>query len=107
MQFWGVEYLNVPTILRGVQLEQALPEDVHELKRATGIGHDPSSAYRLVSTQRVFCVVAAGYKVLRNEMGIMESSLMYADKQRTMADYGEVLAHSEGIECVVRQHRAG
>lgn len=96
--FWGVEYLGLATSLDGVKLAPASTEDHASAEWALGKTLDPSRVYCLISGDQHFIVVAAGFKVLRNDLDIFDSSLEYfagTDPARTP---GIVLAHSNGPE---------
>jgi hypothetical protein len=93
---WGVEYLDLATSLDGVRMASASCEEVGRAERALGKPLDPSQVFGLISGDRRFLVVAAGFKVLENDLDIFDSSLEYfagSDPSRTR---GTVLAHSTG-----------
>jgi hypothetical protein len=65
-----------------------------EVERALGIiAHDVRAhTYQIESSSGRGFVVAARCKVRENELGIFESSLMYADREWSKDEYGVVLA---------------
>jgi hypothetical protein len=94
---WGVEYLDLPTSLDGVKMAPASREDVGRAERALGRALDPSQVFCLLSGDRRFLVVAAGFKVLRNDLDIFDSSLEYFAGTDPGRALGTVLAHSNGM----------
>jgi hypothetical protein len=91
---WGVEHLNLATSLRGVEMAAPVDDEVAGAAEALGWVPDRSSVHCLVSGGHRFVVVAAGFKVLRNNLDIFESSLEYFAGTDPARDLGEVLAHS-------------
>lgn len=91
---WGVEYLDLPTSLDGVAIAPASAEECRRAERALGKALDGSRVFCLDSGDRRSLVVAAGFKVLENDLDPFESSLEYfagTDPARTL---GTVVAHS-------------
>jgi hypothetical protein len=93
--FWGVAYIEAPTVLDGFLLIAASNDEVERMKPKTAMEFDRSMAYCLESRRQRYLLIASGYQVLRNSLGIFDSSLVYVHKDRPVTDYGEVLAHSE------------
>jgi len=91
---WGVEYLDVATSLQGLTIVSPTREDVARAGQAMGGEVALSHVHCFASEGRRFVVVAAGYKVLRNDLDIFESSLEYFAGTDPSRDLGEVLAHS-------------
>lgn len=93
---WDVEYLDLTTSLDGVKMAQASCEDLGRAERALGRTPDSSQVFCFLSGDRRFIVVAAGFKVLRNDLDIFDSSLEYFAGTRPARALGTVLAHSNG-----------
>jgi hypothetical protein len=95
---WGVEYVDLATSLDGVRMASASCEELKRVEQALGKALDSSQVFCFISGDRRFIVVAAGFKVLRNDLDIFDSSLEHfagTDPARTL---GTVLAHSKGPE---------
>lgn len=95
---WGVEYLDLATSLDGLKMASASCEEHRRAERALGKVLDSSQVFCFASRDQRFLVVAAGFKVLENELDIFVSSLEYfagTDPARTL---GTVLAHSNARE---------
>ena len=106
---WGVEYLDLATSLDGVTMASASAEELARAEQALGKDLDSSHVFCFISGDRRFIVVAAGFKVLENELDIFDSSLEYfagTDPARTL---GAVLAHCKWPETGVpdRKERTG
>jgi hypothetical protein len=93
---WGVEYLDLATSLDGVRMASASREEVERAERALGRPLDSSQVFGLISGDRRFIVVAAGFKVLENDLDIFDSSLEYFAGTDPGRALGTVLAHSKG-----------
>ena len=91
---WGVEYLDLATSLQGLMITTPTREDVTRAGRALGSTVDASQVHCFSSEDRRFVVVASGYKVLRNDLDIFESSLEYFAGTDPSRNVGEVLAYS-------------
>ena len=94
MIFWGVEYLGIPSTLHGVELGGSAAGDVAAIRQVLGKDCDPGDIHTLTSGGHRFVVVAAGYRVLRNNLDIFESSLEYFAATDPNRNLGEVLVHS-------------
>lgn len=74
--FWGVEHIALETSFNGLSLRRSTSDSEHSsLVYSVGLGR----------------VVAAGCKVLVNELEIFDSSLIYFDRDRATEEYGTVL----------------
>lgn len=91
---WGVEYLELATSLQGLAIISSTPEDVARASLMLGSELDPSHVRCFASEGRRFVLVAAGYKVLKNDLDIFESSLEYFAGTDASRNLGEILAHS-------------
>ncbi len=91
---WGVEYLDMVTSLQGLTIVSPSDEDVTRAREAIGREIDTSHVRRFESQGRRFVVVASGFKVIRNNLDIFESSLTYFGATDPPRDLGEVLARS-------------
>ncbi|VTR99020.1 hypothetical protein [Tuwongella immobilis] len=94
--FWGVEFIQIPSLLVGIELRQASSAD---LQAATDSGHNDSLGVivvRIDSGSDHFFVACAGYKVLRNCLDLFESSLYYfgSNESPSIESLGETLYHS-------------
>jgi hypothetical protein len=91
---WGIEYIDMITILDGLTMATASLEECRRAERSLGKEIESSQVLCFISGGSRFIVVAAGFKVLENDLDIFESSLEYfagTDPARTL---GTVLAHS-------------
>jgi hypothetical protein len=91
---WGIEYIDVITALNGVTMATASLEERRRAEQFLGKGLESSQVLCFISGGSRFIVVAAGFKVLENDLDIFDSSLEYfagTDPARTL---GTVLAHS-------------
>jgi hypothetical protein len=92
--FWGVEYLEITTVLHALTMVPPTAEDREHVQHMTGKPCDTSDLYCILSGERRFRVLALGFKVLRNQLDIFESSLEYFAGTDENRNLGEVLAHS-------------
>lgn len=88
--FWGVEYLEMPSNLNGLELLEE-SSTARECKWECNTGTKP---FTLRSSNNNYVVVAAGCKVLENRLDIFESSLegFSTSSAQRDRDIGEVLA---------------
>lgn len=91
---WDVEYLECATTLDGLAILEPSNEDLERVEQALGKKADPSRVVCFASSDRRFIVVAAGFKVLENDLDIFESSLEYFAGSDPVRNLGEALAHS-------------
>jgi len=91
---WGVEYLDLATSLEGLTITSPSREEVTRAGQAMGNTVDPSQVHCFASGDRRFVVVAVGFKVLRNDLDIFESSLEYFAGTDQSRDLGEILAQT-------------
>lgn len=89
--FWGVEFISFPTLFRGPEIERGSDE-----RDAGLISVQPTNGelFVIVSDEKRFAIVAAGFKVLENTLDIFESSLEGFAATESGRDLGKVLAHS-------------
>lgn len=92
--FLGVEYLSIPSSLRGLEFDQALPEESAEVMRGLRAGSEVSGVYTLVSEGRRFYIVAAAFRVYENDLDLFESSLEYFSDKNLSGQAGDLLVHS-------------
>jgi hypothetical protein len=91
---WGIEYIDIITTLDGLTMAIASLEERRRAEQSLGKDLESSQALCFISGGTRFIVVAAGFKVLENDLDIFDSSLEYfagTDPARTL---GIVLAHS-------------
>jgi hypothetical protein len=91
---WGVEYLDLATTLVEVAMTAPSVEEFTRAEQVVGRDLDPSQVHCFASGERRFVVVAAGFKVLTNDLDIFDSSLEYFAGTDPARDLGMVLAHS-------------
>jgi hypothetical protein len=67
IEFWGVCYLDLPNILRGVTIEE-IQDNVPEKfsKYSSSLGY---KVFKIKSKGSIFYVLAAGYRVGKNNWG--------------------------------------
>jgi hypothetical protein len=104
---WGVEYLDLATSLDGVAMVPASVEEIGRAERALGRALDASHVFCLISGDRRFLVVAAGFKVLENELDIFDSSLESFAGTDPARALGTVLAHSTWPETGIPAREQG
>lgn len=92
--FWGVEYLDVPTTFKEVDIVPGTLRDAEKVSMLIGKPIGPGDVYRLVSSEHIFLVAAAGYKVLSNDLDLFESSLEYFRPDNSPLNRGRILDHS-------------
>lgn len=114
---WGVEYLDLASMLDGVELAPAVGADLERAEKFVGRKLERSSkAFCLISGDRRSLVVASGFKVLENTLDVFESSLEYFAGTDSARDLGTILAHSRepaaggsgpwnGLEDGAKSHR--
>lgn len=90
--FWQVEYLAIPTQMNGIAVD--LPFDSEREAVKTAQGESSAHLYCIVSSGRRHLLSAGGFKVLKNEVDVFESTLVYFGVDRPTDWYGTVLAHS-------------
>ena len=73
--FAGVEYVDIPAILMGIDLAPPTTEDLRRVERRHRPNVDPSTVCVLVSGSKRHLIVAAGWKLSQNDLGPFESSL--------------------------------
>jgi hypothetical protein len=93
--FWRVEYVEIPTHFSNPKMQQCDVDEVARVSRLLGKAIDIQDSYCLVTRGQKFVIVAAGYKVLQNELDIFESSLEYFKQDDNPTDLGLLLYHSE------------
>jgi hypothetical protein len=91
--FWAVDYIGIPAKLDGLEFMAPSAEELATAERLLGRPPDASTIYVLSSAGRRFLVIAAGYRVLRNDLDIFESTLQTLGPTRVGAS-GEVLVGS-------------
>jgi hypothetical protein len=69
----GVEYIEVPRFLRGLEIKEPRPEELQRLGDVLGKPLLPSSICILASGAHRFAIVAASFKVDENENDIFDS----------------------------------
>lgn len=73
LMFAGLEYLDAPRCLPGLQLGESTPEEVVRAQDRLGRQVDKKHMFILVSNGRRFLAVAAALKVIESAMDIFES----------------------------------
>ncbi|MEO7329428.1 MAG: hypothetical protein ABI193_12670 [Minicystis sp.] len=71
--FLGVEYMDLPRVLRGLTLDQATAEERRALEAKLSKTLEPGSVRMLVSGGRRFAVVAAIVSISENDWDICDS----------------------------------
>lgn len=92
--FWGVEYLELPTSLQQVELQAGTEDDLARVCKILDKPIPSEGIHCLVTAEGRFVVVAAGFKVLSNDLDIFESSLEYFRPDNAPLNRGQVLHHS-------------
>jgi hypothetical protein len=68
----GVEYLELPRFIHGIEILGPTVEEVQKLEDIVGKNLDVSSILIIVSSGRRFPIVAARFKVYENDKDIFE-----------------------------------
>jgi hypothetical protein len=91
--WWGVVLISLPSVLNGLTLRVATAdESTRRLSEFQfGLNHQVH-VYVVETTIGDAFVIAAGCKVLTNNMDIFESSLVYFNRDRPLEEYGTVIA---------------
>ena len=92
--FWDVDYIEIPTAMDGLSLDEATGDEIAKIGGILAIKHAKMSIYCLVSGGLRFLIVAGGYKVLKNKLDVFESSLEYFAATAPDREPGTVLSHS-------------
>ena len=92
--FWGVQYLEMPTMLDGIEMGEATSDESEAMERFAGKNFKTSDVHWIVSRHERFLVVASGFKVLENDLDIFDSSLEYFAGTDSNRNLGKVLSHS-------------
>lgn len=92
--FWGVEYVEMPSHLKGVTMTANTTLEIEKAETLIGKSDETSSVFVIESESRKFLIIAGGFKVLRNNLDIFESSLELFAGSDPLKYLGEVLAHS-------------
>ncbi len=88
--FWGVEFISIPTIMDGLVLRKLTMVEVKD-HPITRIRTSSLPLFGFGKSAPLDFVMAAGCKVLVNQLEIFDSSLIYADRDRVPEEYGTVL----------------
>lgn len=88
--FWGVEFISIPSILNGLSLRQVGEDEVVSF-RPSALKKNALVIRIDAGTEHGF-VEAAGCKILENQVDIFDSSLVYFETDRTLRNYGRVVA---------------
>jgi hypothetical protein len=92
--FWGVEFIGIPTVLVGIEIDTAAPDQAKatgtQLRKSVEAGH----VYSLATADERYVVIARGFKVFQNALDIFDSTLVDFTIDRPLEEYGIVLAHS-------------
>lgn len=92
--FWGVEYIEIPSFLKSVKLTENTTRDIEKAETLIGKSVEASSVFIVESETGKYLIIAGGFKVLRNNLDLFESSLELFSGSDPIKDPGEVLAHS-------------
>jgi hypothetical protein len=101
---WGVEYLDLPTSLDGVTMASASLEELGRAEQSLGRKLGSSQVFCFISGDSHFLVVAAGFKILENDLDIFDSSLEYFAGTDSSRELGAVIAHSSSGVLKVEEH---
>jgi hypothetical protein len=90
LQFWGVEFVRLPTVMHGIRLR--LANDDEKTSVAGRYAPECNGSVFSCDEDGAAIVIAAGCRVLENAMDIFESSLfsIHDPEDRPL---GTVLAH--------------
>ena len=91
--FWGVKHVCLPSVLEEVSLRLATTEEVDQFSGLITTDSD-IPVFHVEASDGSGVVVAAGCKVLKNELEIFDSSLVYFDRDRPKDEYGVVIVQS-------------
>jgi hypothetical protein len=91
--FWGVEWIELPTVLAGVGLMAPDADEAAAITRRHK-GVEDGSLYCIASGGDRYFIAAQGFRVLQNVLDIFDSTLVNPAFDRPIEEYGVVLAHS-------------
>lgn len=93
--FWGVEFVELPTSLLGIEIIAASSGDASDLRARLKRNVEPGGLFRVVSSGNSYVVVASGFTVFQNMLDIFDSTVIcFPAEDRPREDYGTILAHS-------------
>ncbi|QAT82113.1 hypothetical protein EJ065_0506 [Corallococcus coralloides] len=73
--FVGVDYLELPTKLGEIEITSPMVEDLRRVQAAFREDVTERDVHVIVSGGRRFVIVAAGMKIIKNDLDLFESSL--------------------------------
>lgn len=73
--FYGVAYIEMPTLLNGIELEQPTKADLEKMESVLGREVPQDEVHVLSSQGGRFVLVAISKKITANDLDIFESSL--------------------------------
>jgi hypothetical protein len=82
--FVGVERIDIPTRMNGLTMEE--PEPLP--------GGALCDAYRIKTGDEEFVIIAAAFRIYKNQHDLMESSLEYFSRDQQEKSPGEILSHT-------------
>lgn len=99
---WGVAYVDLPTRLDGLSISWANPDEASEITRLLpGSIHSPR-VFCFESNSHRYRIAASGLEVLRNQLDIFDSTIVYYSRHPIDRDRGEVIAHARQAPEAIR-----
>jgi hypothetical protein len=77
LHFWGVDYFELPRILRGIEIAPPMEQDVERIGAILCKRISPVNIVVLRSGDQRFFVVADSFEITENEWDIFESPIEF------------------------------
>jgi ribulose 1,5-bisphosphate carboxylase large subunit-like protein len=75
IRFMGVDYLNIPTIIRGCSIVEANAEEIETIDSLFPNRSDANKIFIIASAGNRYSIVAVAYKISENELDIFQTTL--------------------------------
>jgi hypothetical protein len=75
IKFFGVSYLNIPTIIRGCSIVEANSEEIETIHSLFPNRSDATEIFIIASAGNRYSIVAVAYKISENELDIFQTTL--------------------------------
>jgi hypothetical protein len=80
IKFFGVSYLNIPTIIRGCSIVEASAEEIEIVDALLPNRSDASDIFIISSAGNRYPIVAINYKISENTLDIFQTTLDRDDR---------------------------
>ena len=89
--FLGVDFLGLPSILEGLTLDRASPEEAAKVIKSLARGGESCDVWSIRSEGRLYHVAAVALYVCENALDLFDSSLEYASDPIHVNKSGKLL----------------